>query len=115
MSFKLDPRLGIELPDFERPYEELDPREQEEILVQWERIRATIPDQIVRFERAIEDLLQEVHHEEDWDVISAHFADIADLASRIHELNTWRRVDPAVGPVPAHGHAQEHRDREKST
>ncbi|WP_035462072.1 hypothetical protein [Alicyclobacillus macrosporangiidus] len=115
MSFKLDPRLGIELPDFERPYEEMDPREQEEILVQWERIRAKIPDQIVRFERVIEDLLQEVHKEEDWDVISAHFADIADYASRIHELNTWRRVDPALGSIPAQGHAQEHRDREKAT
>ncbi|MCL6636334.1 MAG: hypothetical protein K6T26_00180 [Alicyclobacillus sp.] len=113
MTFKLDPRLGIELPAFDRPYEEMDAAEQEAVLVRWEQIRAKIPDQIVHFERIIEDLLDQVHHEEDWDVISAHFADIADYASRIHELNTWRRVDPSVGHVPGQDHAQEHRDREK--
>lgn len=113
MSFKLNPRLGIELPDFTVPYEELSADEQEEVLVKWEAIRSRIPDQIIKFEHVIEELLSAVHEEENWDIISAHFADIADYASRIHELNTWRRVDPSLSPTPGHGHAAEHRDREK--
>jgi hypothetical protein len=113
MSFQMDSRLGIELPDFSVPYEELPPSEQEDIIVRWEVIRSRIPDQIMKFEHVIENLLDEVHHQENWDIISAHFADIADFASRIHELNTWRRVDPSLPPTPGHGHAAEHRDREK--
>lgn len=112
--FRHDPRLGIDLPDFPVPFEEMSAAEQEDILVQWESIRARIPEQIMRFERIIEDLLEAVHSEEDWDVIAAHFADISDYASRINELNMWRRVDPSLHPHPPETvHSSEHRDREK--
>ncbi|MCL6446121.1 MAG: hypothetical protein K6T83_22200 [Alicyclobacillus sp.] len=109
--FRFDSRLGIELPDFPRPFEDMPQADQEEDLVRWETIRARIPEQIMKFEAIIEDLLQQVHHEEDWDIIAAHFAQISDFASRINELNTWRRVDQSL-----HQHAEitaEHRDREK--
>ncbi|RIV28603.1 hypothetical protein D2Q93_02295 [Alicyclobacillaceae bacterium I2511] len=118
MSFRHDQRLGIELPDLTTPYDELSHTQQEELIAYWEGVKAHIPDQIMKFERDIEGLLQVVHHEEDWDIIAAHFADISDLASRINELNMWRRVDPSLtastADIPAHlEHANEHRDREK--
>ncbi|MCL6549301.1 MAG: hypothetical protein K6T30_10395 [Alicyclobacillus sp.] len=114
MMFRYDPRLGIELPDFPVPFEEMSEEQQEDILVQWESIRARIPEQILKFERVIEELLETIHHEEDWDVIAAHFADISDYASRINELNTWRRVDPSLHPAHAEpSRSHEHRDREK--
>lgn len=115
MNFYLDSRLGIELPDLSTPFESLPHAEQEETLVYWERIRARIPDQIMKFEHRIEDLLDSVHQEEDWDKIAAFFGDISDYASRIHELNTWRRIDQSLHGAPAHDaqKTKEHRDREK--
>jgi len=111
--FKFDSRLGIELPDFPTTFEELPHPDQEAVLLRWETIRAAIPDQIFRFERAIEDCLEIVHHEEDWDEIALQFDHIADYASRIHDLNMWRRVDPSLPHPPEHSVSQEHRDREK--
>lgn len=111
--FRLDHRLGIELPDLSVPFEDLPEDEQESIIADWETIRARIPEQIMKFEHIIEDLLQQVHEEVDWDIIAAHFADISDYASRINELNTWRRVDPTMPHIPGIDHAREHRDREK--
>jgi hypothetical protein len=100
MPFQLDTRLGIELPEFSVPYEEMSPATQEQILIKWEVIRARIPDQIMKFEQHIEQLLALIHEEENWDVIVAHFADISDYASRVNELNMWRRVDPTLTPAP---------------
>lgn len=113
MTFRLDDRLGIPLPEFTVPFEELSTEEQQEIIVTWESIRARIPDRILQFEEVIENILRLVHQEEDWDIIAKHFADISDYASRINELNTWRRVDPSLHPVPHDQLAAEHRDREK--
>jgi len=95
-SFRLDPRLLIRIPDFQIPFEELSLAEREAVLLEWEIIRAAIPDQIMRFEEQIEQLLQRIHEEEHWDTIAAYFAQISDLASRIHTLNMWRRVDPSL-------------------
>ncbi|MCF8565780.1 hypothetical protein LLE49_13735 [Alicyclobacillus tolerans] len=113
--FNLDARLGIEVPDLSVAFEDLPTEDRERILVHWEAIRARIPEQIMKFEHVIEDLLKAVHHEEDWDTIAAYFSEISDYASRINELNTWRRIDPALHPVPVHHseRVREHRDREK--
>lgn len=111
--FNLDSRLGILLPDLSVHFEDLPEEEQETIIAEWETIRARIPEQLMKFEHIIEDLLQSVHEESDWDTIAAYFAEISDYASRINELNTWRRVDPSLGHAPGLEHASEHRDREK--
>jgi hypothetical protein len=113
--FRYDDRLQIELPDFPVPFTSLSRDEQEEVLVAWEKVRARIPERILEFERIIEQTLEKIHHEEDWDVIAAHFQEISDYASRINELNTWRRIDPSLDP---HHHEEvrisnEHYDREK--
>lgn len=113
MSFQLDPRLGIRLPHFDIPYEDMLPEEQEDILVQWETIRSTIPDQVMRFENAIERLLHDIHREDNWETITEHFAQISEYASRIAELNTWSRIDPSLTTALEHQYAAEHRDREK--
>lgn len=112
MYFKLDARLGIKLPDFATPYEHLDTAEQEHVLLEWETIRSRIPDQIMKFESIIQSYLDAIHEEEDWDTIASHFTSISDYASRIHDLNTWRRVDPSLS-VAILETAAEHRDREK--
>lgn len=112
--FRRDPRLGIDLPDFVVPFEEMSVSDQEDVLIRWETIRARIPDQIMRFEQVIGDILTAVHHEEDWDVIAAYFTEISDYASRINELNTWRRVDQSLheGTLKV-VLAEEHRSREQ--
>jgi hypothetical protein len=110
--FKHNPRLGISLPDLPVSYEDLPADEQEHVLVEWEAIRSSIPDQIMRFESIIESYLEAIHHEEDWNVIASHFTQIADYASRIHDLNTWQRVDPTLSAHVLET-AAEHRDREK--
>lgn len=112
--FRRDERLGIDLPDFTVPFEQLDVTDQEDVLIRWETVRARIPEQIMRFENVIEDLLAAVHEEEDWDVIAMHFAEISDYASRINELNTWRRVDQGLHVKGSDDHlSEEHRSREK--
>ncbi len=103
MEFNLDPRLGIELPDLSTPFESLSPEEQEDVVYQWEGIRARIPERIMKFEQVIEDILEAIHHEEDWDTIASYFAEISDYASRIAELNTWRRVDQSLHGAPTQG------------
>jgi hypothetical protein len=112
MPFVMDERIGIEIPNLSIPFEQLPRAQQEEMLVKWEGIRSGIPDQIMKFERLIENLLEKVHHEEDWDVVAAHFEIISDYASRIAELNAWRRVDPSM-PSGTRALAKEHHDREK--
>ncbi|MCL6631017.1 MAG: hypothetical protein K6T63_00155 [Alicyclobacillus herbarius] len=115
MYFRYDDRLQIELPHFPVPFASLPPEVQEEVLVTWEKIRARIPERILDLEQRIEHVLQQVHHEEDWNTIAGYFQQISDYASRITELNTWRRVDPSLSTY-AHEEthlATEHRDREK--
>ena len=94
--FQFDERLQIRLPAFQTPYETYSRLEQEWILADWERIRAAIPDQIARFEQEIEYRLEAISKEEDWNQIVFLFDEITDFASRIHELNLWQRIDPAV-------------------
>lgn len=94
MYFKRSARLRIELPDFPAPFEEMPRSEQEEILLEWARIKAQIPDQVKYFEKEIGVLLDDIHHEENWDIVTKHFQQITDYASRINELNLWARVDP---------------------
>ncbi|MDQ0188654.1 hypothetical protein JI721_13330 [Alicyclobacillus cycloheptanicus] len=112
MNFHFDERLGIELPDLSVPFEALPPDEQEQVLVRWEKIRARIPDQIMAFERVIQGILDQIQQEEDWDVIVNHFHQISDYASRIHELNTWQRVDQTLTNTSTHDEANVHLDRE---
>jgi hypothetical protein len=112
--FRFDPRLGIDVPSHDLEFEHLSPSEQETVLLHWEGVRAHIPDRILEYEHHIEDLLAKVHQEEDWDTIAALFVEISDYASRINELNTWRRIDLSLpSAVADHPAVHEHRDREK--
>jgi hypothetical protein len=94
--FRHDERLSILLPAFPQPFEEMAPTEQERIIAAWESIRARIPDKIHEFEQTIQSHLDAISQTEDWDRILASFEEISDMASRIAELNTWKRVDPSL-------------------
>lgn len=100
MYFRHDPRLHISLPDLPVPFEELTVEEQEEVLVQWSRIRAQIPDKIKEFENKINALLEVIYEEDDWDKVIEYFDEITEYASCINDLNLWSRVDPDIHPKP---------------
>lgn len=94
--FQHDERLSIPLPSFPQPFEEMAPTDQEVVIATWESIRARIPDRIQELEETIQGHLESISETEDWDQIIAWFDEISDMASRIAELNTWKRVDPGL-------------------
>ncbi len=96
MWFRFNERLGIDLPEFPVSFEQLDRSAQATVVAEWERIRARIPDQIQQFESHINELLEKIETEEDWDTVVQHFQTISDLASRISDLNHWRRTEPHI-------------------
>ena len=92
--FRHNDRLSIPLPAFPQPFEEMAPTDQESVIAVWEAIRARIPDRIQELEQTIQTHLESISETEDWERIISWFDEISDIASRIAELNTWRRVDP---------------------
>jgi hypothetical protein len=97
--FRFNRRLGIELPDPDMPFENLPRDEQEAVLMHWETLKPAIANRIRDFERRIEDLLFQIHLEDDWDAVVQHFDKITEYASCINELNSWLRVDPQLPPA----------------
>lgn len=94
--FQQNERLGIPLPEFIIPFEEHPRSIQEQILAEWESIRAIIPDQILAFEIEIEQRLKTIGEEDNWDTVVELFNEISEFASRINELNLWQRIDPSL-------------------
>ncbi|PZD96033.1 hypothetical protein DNH61_10950 [Paenibacillus sambharensis] len=94
--FKLDARLGIELPVLGTDWERLSVEERSAILEYWETIRGTIPDRIFALERLINKLQARLNEEEDFDVSCKLNSDIAEQASRINDLHIWYRVNQEI-------------------
>ncbi len=91
--FEWNERLGIRLPVMEREFEALSPTEQEDMLGQWEQIRGRIPDRIRELEQRINRKQEELGKESDFARSCALNSDIAELASRINDLQIWYRVN----------------------
>lgn len=91
-QFTLDHRLGIRLPDFKHEWEEYSRDERADILLEWEEIRATIPDRIIRVETVIIEKTKQMSEEENFVRSCELNHEIHELASVINDLNIWFRV-----------------------
>jgi hypothetical protein len=91
-QFQFSERHGIELPCLSEEWSELNLEHQTAILAKWEMIRGNIPEHILRFESLIRAKQQQLFEEDDFALSCRINGDIADLASRINDLNIWFRI-----------------------
>lgn len=68
--------------------------EQEVILLEWERIRGTIPDRIGELDVEIERLQDELAGEDNFDRSCKINHEISERASEINDLWLWYRTNP---------------------
>jgi hypothetical protein len=92
-QFLADARLGIALPCFTLAWEAMSPEEQAAVLAQWETIRGRIPDRVIGFEAEIRRLQDGLFEEENFERSCRLNSEIAELASRINDLNIWYRTE----------------------
>jgi len=90
--FVFSERLGIEVPSLPCDWEDLDPGSQTAIITRWEMIRGSISDRIMGFESVIRVKQQQLLEEDDFARSCLLNGEIADLASRINDLNIWFRA-----------------------
>ncbi|KMK94074.1 hypothetical protein [Rossellomorea marisflavi] len=96
INFKTDERLKIRLPDLTRDWHEYPPHQQQRILIEWEKIRGTIPDRIKELEWEIETLLTDLSEEDDFERSCLINERISDRASAINDLWIWYRTNPEI-------------------
>lgn len=94
--FRFSERLGIYYPNLEIEWEKIHPLEQEAILMQWEKIRGSIPDQIAKIEEQINAKQDELNNEEDFSKSCRLNAEISEHASIINDLWLWFRLHQHV-------------------
>jgi hypothetical protein len=99
-TFTYDERLGIPLPELHVDWEQLSEAEQSAILLQWEQIRGTIPDQVKRLERMIIEKQNRLNVEDDFPTSCRLNSEIAELASTINDLHLWYRVNQEMEAKP---------------
>lgn len=91
--FTYDDRLGIHRPDLNKEWEDYSADERSDILLEWEEIRARIPDRIIQLEAVINQKQDQLSEEEDFVRSCELNSEIAELASVINDLNIWFRVE----------------------
>lgn len=94
--FKMNKRLGIQLPHLEREWDEYSYEEQQEILLKWEEIRGHIPDRIYEVEKIINKKQAKLEVEEDFELTCQLNSENADHASVINDLWIWYRTNEDV-------------------
>ncbi|GGG55650.1 hypothetical protein [Paenibacillus radicis (ex Gao et al. 2016)] len=90
--FQWNERLRISLPVMEQDWELYDGAEQADMVERWELIRGTIPDRIMELERVIRVKQNELFEEDSFPESCRINSEIAELASRINDLQIWYRV-----------------------
>ncbi len=91
-QFQYSDRHGISIPCLANDWDELHLAQQTAILAKWEMIRGNIPDRIMGFEESIRYKQQQLFEEDDFILSCCINGDIAELASRINDLNIWFRT-----------------------
>ncbi len=94
--FIYDERLGIRLPELDLEWDQYSEEEQTKILLEWEMIRGTIPERIRSFEAKIKEKQSQLDEEEDFAASCRLNSEIAELASCIHDLQLWYRIDQSI-------------------
>jgi hypothetical protein len=84
--FSLDERLGIDLPVIEYDWDLIPLDTRQAILLNWEKIRGTIPDRIARLEEVINQKQEMLNNESDFEKSCRLNSDISELASIINDL-----------------------------
>lgn len=92
--FSYDRRLGIHLPVMLKEWTMYSSEEQEVILLEWERVRGTIPDRIGEIDVEIERLQEELAQEDDFERSCIINNEISERASEINDLWLWYRTNP---------------------
>lgn len=91
-QFIQDERLGISLPMLHLDWDDYSSEERADILLEWEEIRATIPDRILQLEVIIIEKTKQMSEEENFIRSCELNSEIHELASLINDLNIWFRV-----------------------
>ncbi|AMM94189.1 hypothetical protein QUF81_10165 [Peribacillus simplex] len=94
--FTYDERLGIPIPDLNLEWDEYTKGEQQQILVQWENIRGSIPDRIKELESTINRKQFQLSDESNFTKSCQLNSEIAELASIINDLWLWYRTNQGV-------------------
>jgi hypothetical protein len=94
--FKEDKRLGIPLPAFSTEWDTYSEETQYRILLDWEKIRGSIPDRIADLEDLINRKQAALNDEADFKQSCKLNSDIAELASIINDLWLWYRTHQDV-------------------
>ncbi|MGD8191630.1 hypothetical protein ACQCN2_16740 [Brevibacillus ginsengisoli] len=96
-GFELDHRLGIPLPSLKQEWEDYTAEERASILLEWEEIRARIPDRIKELEVIINHKQNALSVEDNFQVSCQLNSEIAELASVINDLHIWFRIQQDHG------------------
>ncbi|WP_108671287.1 hypothetical protein [Peribacillus acanthi] len=94
--FIYDERLGINIPDLQRNWDDIHVDEQQILLLQWEKIRGSIPDRIKELERIIDNMQMQLSSENDFEISCRLNTEIAQHASIINDLWLWYRANQGV-------------------
>jgi hypothetical protein len=95
-NFVFDEKLGILIPNLTKPWNEYISSQQAAILLQWEKIRGTIPDRIGEIEQEINLLQDRLSIEENFETSCELNYRISSLASVINDLWLWYRLNQQV-------------------
>ncbi len=90
--FLYDERLHILVPNEQLQWDVLKPDEQQDILLQWENIRGSIPDRILELEKIINQKQEQLNTEENFALSCSLNTEIAEIASIINDLWLWYRT-----------------------
>lgn len=101
-TFAIDDRLGIPLPQLELEWDQYSEADRSEILLRWEEIRGTIPDQVKKLEQIIIKKQAQLNVEENFKLSCQLNSEIAELAGTINELHLWFRVNQDITSSAAH-------------
>jgi len=94
--FYYSERLGIQLPQLNEDWDQVEITIQEAIITKWEQTRGAIPERIKAFEMLINERQAQLNEESDFARSCQINSDIADMASRINDLQIWFRLNQDI-------------------
>jgi hypothetical protein len=100
--FSFDDRLGIHIPDLIMDLSEFSQEAQEEILLNWEQVRGSIPDRIRDLEIQINQKQALLSNESNFPRSCQLNSEIAELASIINDLWLWYRANEVLSTKVHH-------------